>query len=291
MLRGLVGWRTISLLIWLPLARALSMQPTEVLEEARPYVPILLPQRPMFVFAHIEKSAGSFLQDLFKAAVPKSNYHFFHNAWDDVGDKLMGMPRVPDNYFVVSSFRNPCHAMLSQWSYCCERTWGGQYIPDMARWDCGKDYMTLGLCPQFSFKDGKIDRAHIITVDKNVAGFHRVLANNTCPTYDGFFNITMEDIGPKRVNCWVRVDNLEESARKCLREYEQLTGNKVNYAALDGKFAYSNAGQHGDCSEYFTPEAEQRVRERNPIVFNYFGITSCCNSIHVEDNSWGDDWD
>jgi len=279
-----MGWCAVNCFMLLPTAGALALQTQQSLQEQVPYRPIDLPQRPMFVFAHIEKSAGSFLDKLFTAALPAENYLGFHNAWDHdkkrviTGDAMMPMPHVPDDYFVVSSVRNPCQAMVSEWSYCCERTWASQNgLPELAKFDCGSALLAADLCPKFSFQDGIIDRKHIQTDDLNVAAFHALLGSRSEMVYERNFNTTLRTIGPDRVNCWVRVENIEETVRECLRQYEELTGSPVYEGALNGEF-YSNSGLHGDCQEYFTPDVEQHVRDRNQFVFKYFGYTGCCDS-------------
>jgi len=279
-----MGWCAVNYFMLLPTARALAMQTQHSLGERVPYSPIDLPQRPMFVFAHIEKSAGSTLDNLFNLAVPAKDYLSFHNAWDDsffqiiTGDMLMPMPHVPDDYFVVSSVRNPCSAMLSSWAYCCKNTWASHNgLPEIDRFDCGAGLMAADLCPTFSFQDGIIDKEHIQTDDLNVAAFHKTFGTPYEKIYERDFNTTMATIGADRVNCWVRVENLEETTRECLRQYEQLTGNPINHAALNLP-VFRNEGEHGDCQEYFPSYAEQHARDINPFVFKYFGYSGCCDS-------------
>jgi len=229
-----------------------------------------LPQRPMFLFVHLEKSAGSFLAALFGTVVG-ANELGWHYPSTSVHD-------VPDSYFVVSSIRNPCSQVLSAWSYCCEKAWTYE---ELDIWDsaskCGTETLHRGECPKFS---GQIehDRVYSLQVeDVNAAGLESSLRWGKAGGWEKQFNKTFGEIGPDRVNCWVRLESLEQDVRKCLQEYEQFSGYSVDWAALDGKFG-SNAGHHNSCQSYYTRDAEQLVRRKNAFLFDYFGYDACCDS-------------
>jgi len=225
------------------------------------------PQRPMLVFVHLEKSAGSYLGHLISAALPRDVLRHHTTG--------VALPRVPDYYFVVSSIRNPCTQSVSQWSYCCEKAWAQQEFGEQnpAATQGAKSMLQAGDCPRFR----RNETDHSIHVDEpNTAGFQRYVQKN--PTfYESQFNITFHDVGPGRVNCWVRVENLEGDTRHCLREYERWSGYKADWAVLNKEFR-SNRGHHGACQAYYSPEEGQRRLNDNWFLFNYFGYSSCCDA-------------
>merc|ERR1719277_1579355 len=104
----------------------------------------------------------------------------------------MPMPRVPDEYFVVSSVRNPCEFAVSSWSYCCMRSWGSRHgLSEMAKWPCGEEYFKAHKCPKFSFKGGVKSRGNIQVDDVNAPAFHYLLKQSPWPlVYENVFNMT-----------------------------------------------------------------------------------------------------
>eukprot|EP00416_Gambierdiscus_australes_P038076 CAMPEP_0171095988 /NCGR_PEP_ID=MMETSP0766_2-20121228/43486_1 /TAXON_ID=439317 /ORGANISM="Gambierdiscus australes, Strain CAWD 149" /LENGTH=274 /DNA_ID=CAMNT_0011554869 /DNA_START=47 /DNA_END=871 /DNA_ORIENTATION=+ len=243
------------------------------------YAPEDLPRLPVFLFIHLEKSAGSELHSAFQAAVEHQ-----------LGYHVCGVPirQVPPEYFVVSSVRNPCEQALSQWSYCCEKAWS---LNTFGLWDtsaaCGEWILAHGYCPSFSgelthpSKEKQGPRYTCHTDDPNVDGFREYLLGG-CPKpeYEQQFNATFREIGPDRVDCWIRVENLQEDAHRCLREYSKQTGRPVDHKALDDRLlnsnGWDNAGHHEKCDVYFSPTLEQKAIEKNAFLFKYFGYEKCC---------------
>merc|ERR1719245_1955759 len=114
-------------------------------------------------------------------------------------------------------------------------------------WDnavvCGKELLHGGLCPKFSGKRSFGPQGYDLHVDDYNPGAYLKQLHQSGGMYEQQFNATFQEIGPDRVNCWVRTENLEADSYKCLREYQRLTGHPVNFAALDGQF--DNHGHHG----------------------------------------------
>jgi len=226
----------------------------------------------MFLFVHLEKSAGWSLGGLFNAAVQRNDLQFH---------KRGPIKHVPPEYFVVSSIRNPCTQCLSWWSYCCEfaSAWHQLNQPGVA--SCGEDVWAQGLCPEYSCRKQGPNGYTCQVENYNAPAFlgYAQRAGELNLLYEDHFNETFSDIGPGRVNCWVRVENIVEDARKCLREYMQLTGFPVNFAALDANVSrmfWQNSGKHRGCEQYYSPEAEQHVLTKNSFLFQYFGYDTCC---------------
>mmetsp|Transcript_128142 Transcript_128142/g.273218 ORF Transcript_128142/g.273218 Transcript_128142/m.273218 type:complete len:293 (-) Transcript_128142:130-1008(-) len=263
--------------MWLPTTSALALQATvknddEELDSTFSKIAAAdLPQRPMFLFVHLEKSAGSFLAQIFSLALgfDELGYHFPEEA----------ITHVPENYFVVSSIRNPCSQVLSAWSYCCEKAWAYQ---ELDIWDSaarfGVNMLNGGLCPKFSGqKTYGIPSYSLHVDDPNVAGFSVDVQYGPSGMYEMEFNRTFSEIGLERVNCWVRVETLEQDTRKCLQEYENLTNYPINWNALDGTFR-DNHGHHDSCQAYYTTSLREIVQSKNSRLFDFFGYDSCCDS-------------
>jgi len=224
----------------------------------------------MLLFIHLEKSAGTFLSGLLSSAVGVNEL-----GWHYPGTSVQ---HVPDEYFLVSSIRNPCSQALSAWSYCCEKAWVLQELKifDSAA-QCGTGLLERGQCPKYSGQatGGRGYSLHVD--DPNIVGFSRNVEYGPSSLYEEQFNHTFSEIGLDRVNCWVRVETLEQDTRKCLQEYEKTTNYPVNWKALDGQFK-DNSGHHDSCQKYYTPSSRQLVQSKNSALFNYFGYDSCCDS-------------
>lgn len=237
--------------------------------------PAKLPQRPMFLFIHLEKSAGSFLSQLFLRVLPWNmlGYHYPEKS----------IANVPDSYFVISSIRNPCSFFVSHWSYCCEKFWANGTLGkfDTAA-KCGEDDSNKGRCPQFSgnLTEGHRHPGYTLRVDyNNKEGFLKKVMGPQAGKYQSLFDTAFRNIGPDRVNCWVHVENLEHDTRKCLLEYEQFSGYKVKWEIFDASWKKSirNSGNHEDWQAYYTPEAESNMLSNNAFIFDNFGY-NCSTS-------------
>eukprot|EP00930_Biecheleria_cincta_P055834 TRINITY_DN42094_c0_g1_i1.p1 TRINITY_DN42094_c0_g1~~TRINITY_DN42094_c0_g1_i1.p1 ORF type:complete len:315 (-),score=38.67 TRINITY_DN42094_c0_g1_i1:93-1037(-) len=227
-----------------------------------------LPRRPIFLFVHLEKSAGSFLGAVFANVLGANEL-----AWHYAGTSVK---HVPEEYFVVSSIRNPCSQSVSQWSYLCEKAWADR---ELGIWDSaaspGMPLLEAGKCPVFS--GSKVGSSYEFKVDDlNVAGF-RSYMQDTANQYERAFNRTFMETGPERVNCWVKVESLDTDLRKCLREYEQFSGYQVDWSTLSGQDPSRNEGKHSNCKDYYDPATTQLVRSKNAFLSEYFGYRTCCD--------------
>mmetsp|Transcript_83775 Transcript_83775/g.194896 ORF Transcript_83775/g.194896 Transcript_83775/m.194896 type:complete len:274 (+) Transcript_83775:18-839(+) len=233
------------------------------------YTPSTLPRRPMMLFVHLEKSAGTFLHDALGQAVGTQNILGYHRD-GPISD-------VPRDYFVVSSIRNPCTQVVSAWAYCCEKAWAWQRLQ---HWDaaapCGAAIMKKGHCPSYS---GNKTLLHytLLVEQHNRAGFMELLQDRNdgfVQLYERQFNSTFRVIGAERVNCWVRFENLHEDTNTCVRKYADLTGLRVDYSFSRRE---KNQGFHNLCQKYYCLQTKQMVRRANAFLLKHFGYTSCCD--------------
>lgn len=272
MRKGMLCLCAVTFFMWWPLANAFIIHAgakDEEMDSTFSKIPVAdLPKRPIFLFVHMEKSAGSFLFTVFQNALGENmlGYHYPEKALDG----------VPQNYFVVSSIRNPCSQVLSAWSYCCEKAW---VLKNLGIFDsaakCGEFHLEHGLCPQFTGNKTAEKRYNLKVNDLNANGFHTVVEQPTSALYEMQFNRTFSAVGYNRVNCWVTVENIEADAHKCVNQYVQMTGYDADLSALTGKFK-NNKGHHSSCNSYYSPRAEEVVHRHNSYLFNYFGYGPCC---------------
>jgi len=231
-----------------------------------------LPPRQL-LFIHQEKSAGGFIETVMEGVLPPESLQTYHHC-------NVAPVTPPDDYFVMSSIRNPCDQYVSQWAYQCEKTYlwreHGQYDSAGNLNDGWK-----AKCPTFKAANetfhGK-QRLKGVTVDKNVKGFQRWV--NTTPPFIRQFHMYFEETLKKdRVNCWVRLEDLQGTFRQCLRKFENFTGRKVNWTNFDvmlGTAERLHNSTHDHCSQYYTPELRGHVEKRDSSLFSFFGYKDCC---------------
>jgi len=269
-----------------------------------------LPQGPMAVFVHNEKSGGSFIEKILVMALRRSymTQHENELPWE-LNRMPEGHPmRVPpQNYFVISSVRNPCTQLVSIWAYMCEKAWVAKSFGDSEGYAKIGDSLweSRGLCPKFSgrkeartdtgfwAKQGLTTKPISYTVkveDANAKGFAEAIKlPGVGDAYERQFNRTFSTIGLDRVNCWIRMENLKEDARKCIQEFAQFSGQKVDLSGVEkaerlepfpGQSDAYNSGHHASCEEYFPPdgEAEHYMHTMNSFLFKRFGYGKCCDS-------------
>merc|ERR1719362_458963 len=113
-----------------------------------------------------------------------------------------------------------------------------------------------GNCPTFKFNEKRLEDPPRL-MEPNREGFQRyLLQGNQKTLYERQFNLTFGEIGPQRVNCWVKVENIEGDLKSCLWKYFRWSGSRPDWAVLDEAFP-SNRGVHGTCEAYYSP-AEER---------------------------------
>jgi hypothetical protein len=235
------------------------------------------PKEPMMVFVHFEKVAGSFLKFALEGALPERTL-FYHDTFKPIDN-------VPANYFVVAGIRNPCTQAVSHWSYLCEKAWAWKELQvyDPAA-PAGIGMLLSGTCPTFS---GKRDEQHKTghsydakVVDPNLEGFAKFTLQ-----YPSEVKFALSAIGFERVNCWINYESMEADAKGCLEQFQNSTGSKPNWQAVDSAFhepqplwLKDTASHHGSCETYFANKTlEMKVRSQAADLFSYFKYKDCCD--------------
>merc|ERR1719188_2815988 len=91
---------------------------------------------------------------------------------------------VPEGAFVVSSIRNPCDQVLSEWQYQCER----RYVSEVMGQDDVAAHILLGdrldaqSCPTFQPGTTSDTLWSAVTIEPNYEGFWRSSARGTLRT-------------------------------------------------------------------------------------------------------------
>lgn len=237
------------------------------------------PPKKQLLFLHFEKSAGSYVDDVFKAVVGSQDYMSYHNCGVPITD-------VPSDYFVVASIREPCDQAVSQWEYECEKTYLKRVY---GQEDSAANYQYQeehGMCPTFiANQSGTGNKWVAFPVDPNYEGFH-ASGVTAAGAYQRQIMGNLQNIGWERVNCWVRFENLQDSMSRCLQEFTEATGKPINKDLIpSASLASHTAAQgteshHGACKDYFPNttvglDAQRSVRTANAELYKYFNFRCC----------------
>lgn len=243
-------------------------------------------EAPPFLYDHMPKAGGTFLIPLFRHSVGRENFDFrpeFSNVtWRDI-----------EANFVVGSVRNPCDYYVSLWAYGSDH--GGAMmhkIPKKDRYvyentsanrDSREDIRRFHQWVRMLNKKGhpgimsvRFARSYAVLRrdiksmappmaldDEDLEAVRRALAT------PAFF---------KRVDCWVRMENVSEDAQDCLLRWGSKTGLPVNWTAFvhGVEDNYQLPSVHGECRSYFTPQLVKEVFEFEAPLFEQFNYTDCC---------------
>mmetsp|Transcript_114331 Transcript_114331/g.243833 ORF Transcript_114331/g.243833 Transcript_114331/m.243833 type:complete len:280 (+) Transcript_114331:73-912(+) len=236
------------------------------------------PPEKQMLFVHFEKSAGSYIDSVLKAAVG-DNYKSYHNPSVPITD-------VPNDYFVVASIRDPCDQAVSSWEYLCEKTYLQRVYGYKNSAAVYQTQEARGMCPTFiGNQTGPNGKWEAFPVDPNYDGFLANLAGAE-GLYQGAIMGNLQNMGLDRVNCWVRFENLQDSMSRCLQEFQEATGKPVDegivpLASLTSRTMHQGTdSHHSGCKDYFPNtaagrKAESEVRRGNAQLFEYFNFTCC----------------
>mmetsp|Transcript_97977 Transcript_97977/g.219258 ORF Transcript_97977/g.219258 Transcript_97977/m.219258 type:complete len:281 (+) Transcript_97977:66-908(+) len=237
------------------------------------------PPEKQMLFVHFEKSAGSYLDKVLRAAVGDNNYMSYHNPSVPITD-------VPNDYFVVASIRDPCDQAVSSWEYLCEKTYLQRVYGQKNSAAVYQMQEAQGMCPTFiGNQTGPNNKWEAFPVDANYDGFYATGAGVN-GLYQNQIMGNLQNMGLDRVNCWVRFENLQDSMSRCLQEFQEATGKPVNElivplaSVVASEKAQGMDSHHSGCKDYFPHttdgrEAASGVRRANAQLFEYFGF-SCC---------------
>jgi len=170
---------------------------------------------------------------------------------------------------------------LSEWQYFCELGW---LLVNEQKWDIAArpDMLEHGQCPKYH-RASPSDKLQVD--DYNVEGFRRYGGDDS---YEFKFNRSFKWTGANRVNCWVKVENLQADALKCVTEYSKQTHSPVNHKAFQS-VPHANSGtDYGSCQKYFDPMKEQDMRKKCSFLFNYFHYEQCCSEKHSQEDHFVD---
>jgi len=246
--------------------------------------------RPL-VFKHLSKIAGTYVIDVL-------DHVMGHGNWTLV-DELFGLTETrKEDGFVISTARNPCDYYVSLWSF-----------------DSSKNFAL------FSMQDG--GSAFFQENNTNATKFgnwlswvqshgHGIMSYRLYETLvaarDGMscwdqelgfcgekFNDTNVELGlssfsPKdTADCWIHTENLVDDFRVCLKQYEEVTGAKINWDVFEElvhkpheKGANHNLSEHEHCEYYFDSKTSASVMKSDRHLFEAFGYETCCGAATAE---------
>lgn len=233
-----------------------------------------------------------------------NEYHFVHYV-----DELSPLLRSHGQHrsFVISSVRNPCDWYVDLWANSAEpdrqalnSKFGTSHNPkpffDDNNMDAKKfsDWMSWALG-----KHSSVGGANIMSVrfwETLIAGKHvfggyngqrldeYMQSHNNNPGIES----ALETFAPSSVvDCWVSDESYAKDLRKCLRNYEQLTGAELNWEPFVERFGHrgdfderfgTRGAPRGECLDYYTPELAETVLRGDKHMFKAFGYDTCCGS-------------
>lgn len=239
------------------------------------------------LYDHMPKAGGTFLIPLLRQAVGGANFAFRSEF-----SPLLKSDVRKD--FVIGSVRNPCDYYVSLWAYGSDH--GGAM---MARVPKENRYLYANTSATRN-SSTDIHRFHKWVRMLNQPGHPGVMSVRFARSYAQMDRSIQASAPPvtlshsdlmsvkrslkfpgflERVDCWVRLESLDQDTRHCLRRWHRQTGNEINWTAYEQSFATNKQLQssHAPCRTYFTPELEKTIRLLEAPLFKYFKYDTCCS--------------
>lgn len=237
------------------------------------------------LYDHMPKAGGTYLINILRAAVGKKNFKKrkeFEGL--SVMDKL--------STFTMGSIRNPCDYYLSLWSYGVDHG-GAMRHKVPAAW-------VYNVTSPMKDSDHDIYKFRDWVRRVNTKGKPGVMSVRFAVSYiRGAGNITgslppsvmdntdlevvqrgLRRFNKSSIDCWARGESLVEDTRRCLKQWHNNTGGKVNWDdfAYALKTADTLASIHAPCERYFNEEITQLVHTLEEPIFKMFDYSTCCAS-------------
>lgn len=239
------------------------------------------------LYDHMPKAGGTFLIPLLRQAVGGANFDFR----SEFSPLHRGDVRKD---FVIGSVRNPCDYYVSLWAYGSDH--GGAM---MAKVPMEHRYLYENTSSTRN-SSTDIHRFHkwvrmlnqpghpgvmSVRFARSYAKMERDIRASAPPaalSHQDLMSVKRSLRTPKfldRVDCWVKLESLNQDAQHCLRDWQRQTGNDVNWTAYEQTFATSKQLQssHAPCRTYFTPELEKTIRLLEAPIFKNFKYDTCCS--------------
>jgi predicted dehydrogenase len=283
----------------------LSFRPQSDPSEDNPQTRSLLNARRQvalpLTFKHFAKAGGTYIQGVLEKVIPEP-FLTIKNETQSL------VPEVEEGHFVLGSIRNPCEYYPSLWAHMmCEKCeWGdGCYMVALPE-DERQRVVPGHRDPPFNTSDD-IQRFRAFVQNTSAkemnimslrfwAGFvrlreeegaHEHIADRSTPKQyidvemtseerDALFD-EMASFDPSTVDCWIKVESMEEDLLVCLRKYSD-EGGSVQWDKVEDAMASSTQyeSDHGECQTYYDAETEALVRHGDAHLFEKFGYGSCC---------------
>jgi hypothetical protein len=228
-------------------------------------------------YKHMSKCGGVFLNNLLRDVVKV--HHFYP---EETG---LTHERTHD-VFVIASTRNPCDYYVSLWAYQHDKWFSGEQNEKHDFFDFGKphenatkfrEWLAWVQGPQFSVMSVRFWETLVAQKD-GLSCWADSLGSCTKNTNDGAVERDLAHFDPfDTVDCWLYTETLMSDLRRCLSQYEKLSGVPVDWSVLDSvEDLNHNPSDHPTCEHFFTPEAADSVMTTDRHMFEKFGYSQCC---------------
>lgn len=247
------------------------------------------------IYDHMPKAGGTFLIELFAAAVGEENLEAIREFHGLVEDNASS--------FTIGSIRNPCDYYVSLWAFGSKFSGKGKvglgkyFSPgehakfydvsatrdtpeDVSKFQQWLDYvsvqghigtMSLRMVASYS-GDRELASSHI----DGPASYYKANAPELLKRSEE----VQANLDLSLVDCWVHMENIVDDAKVCLELWAaQGQDRKVDWEAFE-KMASTpdRTSLHGSCERYYGAQMESLVRSIDHVVFQKFGYDKCCST-------------
>jgi hypothetical protein len=249
-----------------------------------PYKGIIIP--------HVSKVGGSSLRLLARSIAEVFDVPFHEPSEKGDISHLSGVIFLSDindyilkdedkrDFFVIGTYRNPCDAALSHFSYLSERELKGDIEGITLKAMIGSHYHgnytlfkitydgCLGVNPPFNDPESKaIFKRYVMTSDTlyNLEVRMKEKYNSADNIFDA-------------ASCWMNLYDLQSDMTKCLATYMQLQNIKnvdLHKISVATGTTHANPSQHVRCSDMFDDETMNQVESETQNVLQAFNIPCC----------------
>lgn len=248
-------------------------------------------------FKHMSKCAGSEIAKLLDTA--KIKFHAY-------GEKESVQEKNSKDMFVIASVRNPCSYLVSLWAFHGGRSWAEEQnleaqLRGTPYWEnVGKLYTHANPQHFQNWARETVDQSEKSVMSRRF--FEGLVQKRnglscwgpnvlTCDSPDQHLPDREIEEGllqfaeRSRVDCWVYLESFQSDLANCLRMYETLSGNAINWEglikAMELTARPTNFARHGSCEDVFSgaePGFVRQVLKSNEALSLAFGYSTrtCC---------------
>jgi hypothetical protein len=241
-------------------------------------------------YNHLPKAGGTFLTKVLSHVIPHVKIELETQSFTE-RDKL--------DSFTVGSVRNPCAYYVSMWAFNSHgegalRNWiPSEYWGVSKSLNTSEDKLKFAKFLQHVLKGRKIglETTRLIMsydsqrLSKELASkltAEQLYDQGPAEEQEEFLRLA-SSFDSSSVDCWIKTESLEDDLKRCLRLYEQSTGNTVDWNLLDRTIREQHESRfamrydpHQPCDFYYDDASRSLVMDAERAILDHFGYSTCC---------------